>query len=82
MTCTLVLTTNTVMVWRDGSLVGMAEEDEMGFKLTLYPIANNPVVVTACDLDIITDNWNQLQEMVMVERLKKDENFVDGDDGL
>lgn len=81
-TCTIVLTTNTVMVWRDGGLVGMVMEKGGEPELQVFGQRDSLRWFSFCDLEIIRDNWNQLQEMRAVETLKKGEKIVDGDDGL
>ena len=63
--CTVVEATNTVFVWGErNDLVAMVTAGEGGeAELTIYGVPNKPTVLSFNDLEIIQDNWNQLQEM-------------------
>jgi len=83
-TCTLVEKTNTVMVWREGELVGMVTEVGGEPQLTIYGVSNKPLVLSFNDLEIIEDNWNALQEMRGREerRRKIYKNGIDSGEGV
>ena len=80
-TCRIVPETNSIFVWRDGSLVGLVEEVGGEAELTVYGVPNKPTVLSFNDLEIIQDNWNQLQE-IMRELKKKIDFSIDGGDEL
>lgn len=78
--CKLVPTTNTVFVFRDARLVAMVTEVEGEPRMVFYGGLNNAVEVSFNDLEIIQDNWNQLQEYrkeIRVEEDEKPEKSVD-----
>lgn len=65
-TCTIVLNTNTVFVWKTEGveLVAMVMEGGDGeAEMTVYGNQDGLRVLTLNDVEIIQDNWNQLQEM-------------------
>ena len=63
MTCTMVVETNTVFAWREKELVAMVVEEGGEPQMTVYGNRDAMRVLSFCDLEIIQDNWNQLQEM-------------------
>lgn len=58
-------TTPVVEVYRDEVLVGVVEcaENAEEPTMTIFGRDNGKAYLTLGDMDIIQDNWNQLQEM-------------------
>jgi hypothetical protein len=65
---------NSLAVYRGNDLVAMASEGVEGPEVTIFGNKDSLRVLTFNDLDIIIDNWNQMQEMrteARAERIAK-----------
>ena len=66
--CVIRIASNVLEVYKEYNLVAVVSEGVNGPELTVYGNTDSLRVLTFNDLDIIMDNWNQMQELRAEQR--------------